>query len=362
MNSPRSLAALLLYAEAFVAAVTVGSPSLHAAVTIIDLGTLGGDTSAPMRLLYSNGAMQDSGVPASSPGTFSSGNVITSAGQVVRLYLPMSDQARTFLYHTTSGMAEPNSLFPSSTAWTLQNATAVNDKRNIVGWGTINGKQRALLLTGTTQPLTVGYVIFQYDEMGNLKAIVPMSGPPPQTPIPQFAPASGPLTCGQAVTVTDADAAAAIYYTVDGSPPTTSSTRYIKPIQVDHTETITAFAADPQSGATPSQAVKTTYACTPAAQPGFVRGHITYVWTSPGGGALRIGLDQHINFPGSCEMNVFLWVMLPQGVEASRFVDAVLTAYSTKSQVSIWVSHCSADGPWGGTHPVPDDIYVGGGF
>lgn len=95
---------------------------------------------------------------------------------------------------------------------------------------------------------------------------------------------------------------------------------------------------------------------------GMVRGHITYVWTAPGGGALRIGLDQPINFPGNCQMNDFLWVVLPQGVEASRYVAAVMTAYSTKSEVNFWVSHCSTDQPWGGTHPVPDDIYVGGGF
>lgn len=98
------------------------------------------------------------------------------------------------------------------------------------------------------------------------------------------------------------------------------------------------------------------------AGPGMVRGHITYVWTSPSGNALRIGLDQAIPFPGNCDMSDFLWIVLPNGVEGSRFVAAVMTAYSTKSVVNFWVSTCSTDKPWGGTHPVPDDIYVGGGF
>jgi hypothetical protein len=59
-------------------------------------------------------------------------------------------------------------------------------------------------------------------------------------------------------------------------------------------------------------------------------------------------------------MNDFLWVVLPPGLEASRYFGAVMTAYSSKSEVNFWVSHWSTDKPWGGTHPVPDDIYVRG--
>jgi hypothetical protein len=122
-------------------------------------------------------------------------------------------------------------------------------------------------VAGAARPASTGNFAFQYDEMGNLKAIVAVTAPPLQTASPQFSPANGPLICGQAVIVTDSDPAAAIYYTTDGSAPTTSSTRYNAPIRVTHSETITAFAADPQSGAASSQSVQQTYVCTAAPPP-----------------------------------------------------------------------------------------------
>ncbi len=65
----------------------------------------------------------------------------------------------------------------------------------------------------------------------------------PQLSAPNFSPAPGTYSNAQMVSLTDANSAAAIYYTTDGSTPTTTSTLYSGPVAVDATETITAIAA-----------------------------------------------------------------------------------------------------------------------
>jgi uncharacterized repeat protein (TIGR03803 family) len=60
--------------------------------------------------------------------------------------------------------------------------------------------------------------------------------------LPAISPAGGNYPGTQSVTITSATSDAAIYYTTDGTTPTTSSTKYTGPIQVSDAETIKAFA------------------------------------------------------------------------------------------------------------------------
>lgn len=71
-------------------------------------------------------------------------------------------------------------------------------------------------------------------------------GSPAATPV--FSPAGGTFTTIQSVTITDATPNATIYYTIDGSTPTTSSTIYTGPVTVAVTETLHAFATAVGSG------------------------------------------------------------------------------------------------------------------
>ncbi len=66
-----------------------------------------------------------------------------------------------------------------------------------------------------------------------------------QTPAatPTFSPAAGPYSTTQNVTLSCATAGAAIYYTTDGSTPTTGSTLYTGAISVSNTTTVKAIAA-----------------------------------------------------------------------------------------------------------------------
>ena len=59
---------------------------------------------------------------------------------------------------------------------------------------------------------------------------------------PTFSPAGGAYSSAQTVTITDATTGAAIFYTLDGTTPTTNSTPYGTPISVPSSETIEAIA------------------------------------------------------------------------------------------------------------------------
>ena len=62
---------------------------------------------------------------------------------------------------------------------------------------------------------------------------------------PVFSPRAGTYTSTQSVTITDSTAGAAIYYTIDGTTPTTSSSLYSGPITVSSTKGFKAIATAP---------------------------------------------------------------------------------------------------------------------
>ena len=69
--------------------------------------------------------------------------------------------------------------------------------------------------------------------------------PPPATAAPVFSLAAGSYNSVQTVSITDATAGAAIYFTANGTVPTASSTAYTGPITVSSTETLMAVAIAP---------------------------------------------------------------------------------------------------------------------
>jgi glucosylceramidase len=92
--------------------------------------------------------------------------------------------------------------------------------------------------------------------------------PPPPPPAPAATPAFWPLPgsysqtqAGQTVTLTDSSSGATIYYTTDGTTPTTSSTKYSGAITVTSTTTLEAIAV--AQGYSQSATATGTYMLTP---------------------------------------------------------------------------------------------------
>ena len=88
--------------------------------------------------------------------------------------------------------------------------------------------------------------------------------PPPAAATPAFWPVPGSYSqtqAGQTVTLTDSSSGATIYYTTDGTTPTTSSTKYSGALTVSSTTTIQAIAAGPAYSA--SAVASGTYTLTP---------------------------------------------------------------------------------------------------
>lgn len=88
-------------------------------------------------------------------------------------------------------------------------------------------------------------------------------------PAPTFSPAAGTYSSAQTVAISDALAGARIYYTTNGTTPTTSSTLYSGPLAVSATRTLKAIAAS--TGWTTSAVASATYtiAAPAAAKPGL---------------------------------------------------------------------------------------------
>ena len=87
---------------------------------------------------------------------------------------------------------------------------------------------------------------------------------------PVFSLSSGTYAGSQTLTITDASAKAVIYYTVDGSTPTTSSPVYTTAITVPVSETVQAFATAP--GLLPSSVVSASYDLDPVYAINYTQG------------------------------------------------------------------------------------------
>ena len=87
----------------------------------------------------------------------------------------------------------------------------------------------------------------------------------PSVSTPTFSPAAGTYTSAQSVSISDATSGATIYYTTNGTTPTTSSTEYTGPITVSSTETLQAIAVATGDSAVASAAYTIT-----SPQPNFL--------------------------------------------------------------------------------------------
>ncbi len=85
---------------------------------------------------------------------------------------------------------------------------------------------------------------------------------------PSISPATGTYTGTQQVTISDATSGATIYYTIDGTVPTASSTPYTSAISISASATVQAIAI---LGGASSSIASSTLTINPAHPPSFQR-------------------------------------------------------------------------------------------
>ena len=122
---------------------------------------------------------------------------------------------------------------------TTQNLTAKS------AWSSSSPAVATVNASGTATAVAVGStnITASLNGITSNAATLAVQPPPPPAPAPMFYPAPGTFNSPQSVTLSDSAPGASIYYTTNGSNPTTSSTLYIGPIAVASTTTIKAIAA-----------------------------------------------------------------------------------------------------------------------
>jgi predicted CXXCH cytochrome family protein len=172
------------------------------------------------------------------PGTFTTPQSVT---------LTDATPGVTF-YYTTNGTTPTTASTQYTAAIPLSAGTTI--QAIAVG---VNG----------TSPITTGAYSFNF----------------PAAAVPTFSPSPGTYTGTQTVTFSDKTPGVTIYYTTNGTTPTTSSTQYSGPITVSANTTINAYAVG--VGYTPSQLSTGSYvinlatAATPTVSP------IPYTYNAP---------------------------------------------------------------------------------
>jgi hypothetical protein len=121
------------------------------------------------------------------------------------------------------------------------------------------------------------FLLVSHSALAQQEAGTVAGGSKHAAPHPTFSPSPGTYIGTQLVTLTDALAGAAIYYTTNGKTPNTSSPLYTQPISVTSTTTIKAIAV--ASGYLPSSVASGKYVLEAAPQPKFSPLPGTYIGT-----------------------------------------------------------------------------------
>jgi hypothetical protein len=191
-----------------------------------------------------------------------------------------SSQVASAVYTITPQLPPP-SFSPATGSYTgTQNITISSPTPGGVIYYTTNGTTPTLTSAVYTSPLVISQtasIIANVTGVPGYSTSGPVRGtyvfPPPVAPAaPSFSAPGGTYTTGLTVTIADATAGAAIYYTTDGTKPTTSSELYSGPVVIPEapaTETINAIAV---AKGVSSQIVSAVYTIAPTG-PTF--------WTAP---------------------------------------------------------------------------------
>jgi len=148
---------------------------------------------------------------------------------------------------------------------------------------------------------------------------------------PVFSLAAGGYSGAQSLTITAATGST-LYYTVDGSTPTTASTIYIGPISVSVSETVQAIATTP--GLLPSSVMSAAYTITPAYSFDFSQGFT------------QAASSGQMQFNGSTDLDDFRLQLTNGGVNeaGSAFYTTPVNIQSFTTDFTFQLSNAVGDG------------------
>jgi hypothetical protein len=194
-----------------------------------------------------------------------------------KVYVGTGNQLDVYGLLSASAQTSVPSFSPASGSYTAPLSVTITDATaNSVIYYTTDGSPATIssnVYTGpiqvTSSPTTLNAIATSTGLLASSQASATYSVSLPPAATPTFSPAAGTYNVVQSVTLSDSTAGAKIYYTTDGSTPTTSSAVYSSPIAVSSTTTIKAIATANGFSASTAGTATYTLVLPPAASPTF---------------------------------------------------------------------------------------------
>ena len=187
----------------------------------------------------------------------------------------------------------------------------------------------------------------------------------PQAAAPAFSPSPGAYTSAQAVSLADITTGAKIYYTRDGSIPTTSSPVYAAPITVSSSEIISAIAGGPGFTSSPVASASYSIAVPAASSPTFSPdpGSYSKAQTVTLADAIT-GASIYYTTDGSKPTTSSTFYTGPLTVSSSQTITAIAIANGYTSSAASRATYSIGVGPSSGSaaYVFRNAQVVGGGF
>jgi hypothetical protein len=226
------------------------------------------DSTAGAKIFYTT----DGSTPTTSSAQYTAPFTISQSETVraiatVTGYSQSPVTAVTYTINLTLA-AQPVISPAGGTYTTIQTATITDTTTGATIYYTTDGSTPTANSTKYTAPLTVSQTLTVkaiataagYAQSPMTSATYTINLPVAATPV--ISPGGGTYTTSQTVTITDATGGATIFYTTDGSIPTSNSTPYTVPLTVSQPETVRAIAT--ATGYTQSAVAAATFTITPA--------------------------------------------------------------------------------------------------
>jgi len=207
-----------------------------------------------------------------------------------------------------------------------------------------DGASNATVVLDSIDPDTISVQVTNTNGNSMVYSIVVVHRPPAA---PTFSPGNGLYTSAQNVTIGSTTAGAKIYYTMDGSTPSTASTLYAGPVPVTGTTTLEAFAVG--TGKVHSKTTSATYAFDTAKAPtfspagGYYAGSqtVTLSCATPGA-SIRYTTDGTQPSASSTLYTAPITATLPETVRAIAFVTGDVPSPVASSSYSSLLIICIA--------------------